>query len=126
MMIIDTECRVLPRGPETARWAADPDAFYEGALPSDDLPLYRKARKQHGLEGEIALLRLCLYRLLDKWPWADKPDAASEMAQVARIIDLLIKALRAQGAGTDQQQAALERALDEEAARILTGGNRSS
>jgi hypothetical protein len=125
-MIIDAEHRAPPRGPEAARWVADPDAFYEEALPSGDLPLYRRARRQHGLEGEIALLRLRLYRLLDERSPAGKPDASSLTAQVARVIDLLIKALRAQGTGADQQQAALERALDEAAARILTGANRSS
>jgi hypothetical protein len=118
-MIIDAEYRALPRGPEPARWVADPDDFYEGALLGDELPLYRRARRQHGLEGEIALLRLRLHRLLGERFLAGEPDAQTLTAQVVRIVDLLVKALRAHGTGADQQQAALERALDEEAARIL-------
>ena len=123
-MITDTEYRVLPRDPGATRRIADPGDFYEGALPGDDLPLYRRARMQHGLEGEVALLRLRLYRLLDAPPAAGDPDGSARTTQVARVIDLLIKALRAQGPGADQQQVALERALDEEAARILAGGRK--
>jgi hypothetical protein len=103
----------------TARPGSGLDDFYEGALLDGDLALYRQARAQSGLDGEIALLRLRLYRLLHERIGGDKPDSQALTTQVLRIIDLLVKAVRAHGAGTDQEQAALERELDEAALRIF-------
>jgi hypothetical protein len=92
--------------------------FYESALRAEDRSRYQQARTAQGLQGEIALLRLRLYQLL-------APDQATanrgpgDTRDMARLIDLLIKALRTQGAGGEEEYSLLERALEEEACRIL-------
>jgi hypothetical protein len=91
--------------------------FYEPALAPKERALYRRARLEHGLDGEIALLRLHLYLLLK----SRENHAEPAIPQVAaRLIDLLIKALRASGTGDNLDRAILDGLLDEESARILT------
>jgi hypothetical protein len=94
--------------------------FYESALAAADQSRYRQAQTEQGLQGEIALLRLRLYHLLHGI--ADKPgEDQARTSQMVRIVDLLIKALRAQGAGAaDEEHILLERALEEEARRLQT------
>jgi hypothetical protein len=91
--------------------------FYERALTQADRALYQQAQAEQGLQGEIALLRLRLYHLLHGISNEDQ----AHTSQMVRIVDLLIKALRAQGAGTaDEEQTLLERALEEEARHLQT------
>ncbi len=90
--------------------------FYEPALFAEERALYRKARAEQGLAGEVALLRLRLYRLLCRRAEAEDPALTG---QLLRIVDLLVKALRAHGAGAGEEQMVLERAMDDEAQRIL-------
>jgi hypothetical protein len=98
--------------------------FYEPALLPDERALYRKARAEHGLSGEVALLRLRLHRLLVGRAEMDGVEDGAVTAQLLRIVDLLVKALRAHGSGPSEEQAALERALDEEALRVLGSASR--
>jgi hypothetical protein len=98
--------------------------FYEPALLPDERVLYRKARAEHGLSGEVALLRLRLHRLLVVRAETEGTEDGVVTTQLLRIVDLLVKALRAHGSGPAEEQASLERALDEEALRILGNANR--
>ncbi|MDB5056603.1 MAG: hypothetical protein JWO59_75 [Chloroflexi bacterium] len=91
-------------------------SFYETALPAEERVLYRQAHLERGLDGEIALLRLQLYQLLKNKPKRAEP-AITQVT--ARLIDLLIKALRAHGAGDTSDRTLLDALLDEESARIL-------
>lgn len=93
--------------------------FYEPALLPEEWALYRRARAEQGLSGEVALLRLRLHRLLGGRGEDGGPEEGAVTAQLLRIVDLLVKALRAHGSGAGEEQAALERALDEEAIRVL-------
>ncbi len=94
--------------------------FYEPALRQDEWALYRRARAEHGLSGEVALLRLRLHRLLGGRAEDGETEDGVVTAQLLRIVDLLVKALRAHGSGAGgEEQAALERVLDEEAIRVL-------
>ncbi|HVC79689.1 MAG TPA: hypothetical protein VNL35_04205 [Chloroflexota bacterium] len=93
--------------------------FYEPALLPEEWALYRQARAEQGLSGEVALLRLRLHRLLGGRGEDGGLEDGAVTAQLLRIVDLLVKALRAHGSGTGEEQAALERALDEEAIRVL-------
>ena len=95
-----------------------PDPFYETALWPDERMLYRQAHGERGLHGEIALLRLRLYRLLESRA-GDSSEEPATTTQVLRLVDLLIKALRTETSG--HEQLALERALEEEALRVLGG-----
>src|SRR5579885_1311727 len=65
--------RLAHAGPH-ARQGERRDDFYEGALRAGDRILYRQARAESGLEGEIALLRLHLYRLIQERSLAGDPD----------------------------------------------------
>jgi hypothetical protein len=94
--------------------------FYEPALLAEERALYRKARAEHGLAGEVALLRLRLYWLLCKRAEAQGTEDPAVTGQLLRIVDLLVKALRAHGAGAGEEQLVLERAMDDEALRILS------
>jgi hypothetical protein len=97
--------------------------FYEPALLPGERVLYRRARAEHGLSGEVALLRLRLHILLGGRAESGGAEDGVVTAQLLRIVDLLVKALRAHGAGAGEEQAALERALDEEARLILSQGS---
>ena len=110
--------RGLPRR-ETRLHAleAPQDDFYAGALSDQELPLYRRAHAARGLDGEIALLRLRLYLVLRAQA---ANDESGPTAQVLRIVDLLVKALRLPAASANADQAELERALAEEGARLLS------
>ncbi len=90
--------------------------FYESALPEAERAIYRQARQARGLGEEIALLRLKLFALLTT---SDNSGAGAQAPAIARLIDLLIKALRAEGAGADDDRGLLDSLLDEESARIL-------
>ena len=93
--------------------------FYETALPTAARGRYRRAHGEGGLDGEVAVLRLRLYSLLEG---ADiQTDDAGLTTQILRIIDLLIKALRVPGGRGEDERTALEGALDAEAARVLRG-----
>lgn len=95
--------------------------FYETALPPAVRGRYRRAHGEGGLDGEVAVLRLRLYSLLES---ADaQADDAGLTTQILRIVDLLIKALRVPGGRGEDEGTALEAALDAEAARVLRGGN---
>lgn len=72
--------------------APSPPHFYEMALPAAVRGRYRRAYGEDGLDGEIAVLRLRLYNPLEGAD--DQADAAGMTAQILRIVDLLIKALR--------------------------------
>lgn len=91
--------------------------FYEGALFPDERRIYREAHEQRDLHGEVALLRLRLYRLLRER--AAEGDGPARTTQIVRIIDLLVKALRAQGARADREQDDSMRTLDEAMPRVL-------
>lgn len=116
------------RPPLTARMAtagdtSDAAPFYEDALPSAARPSYRRALRTHGLDGEIALLRLRLRALLAAerpvtTEGSSAPDAQTT-GHILRIVDLLVKAARLAPA-RDEDQAALERALDAETLRVLS------
>jgi hypothetical protein len=90
--------------------------FYEPALPDAERDLYRQARHARGLEDEIALLRLKIF-VLHKTTENNGSEAQAPV--LARLIDLLIKALRADGASADDDRDLLDSLLDEESARIL-------
>ncbi|HVA89922.1 MAG TPA: hypothetical protein VNL71_08755 [Chloroflexota bacterium] len=108
---------------ERARGQSPPDLaardFYEPALRPDEWALYRRARAEQGLSGEVALLRLRLHRLLGGRAEAGGTEDGVVTTQLLRIVDLLVKALRAHGSEAGEEQAALERVLDEEAIRVL-------
>jgi hypothetical protein len=96
--------------------------FYEQALPAGERALFRRARRERGLAGEIALLRLHLFHALHQ----AEGDGGLQMPPAGpRLIDLLIKALRAQAAeaenaGKGESEAArLRRWLEEEGALVL-------
>lgn len=96
--------------------APEDDDFYAAALTSEEQPLYRRAHAARGLDGDIALLRLRLYLLLHLRTGNDESGLTG---QVLRIVDLLVKALRLPAASGGGDQAELERALEEEAERLL-------
>ena len=109
--------RDLPRwGTRLQRVEATDDDFYATALSFEEQPLYRRAHAARGLDGEIALLRLRLYLALQL---RAEDDEHGLTAQVLRIVDLLVKALRLPTVSTGGAQGELERALAEEAARLL-------
>lgn len=114
--------------------ASGPGAFYAEALAAADRAIYRRACATRGLEGEIALLRLSLHTLLREGAAAAAPadgQAArsdpARQAQMLRLIDLLVKALRAQGhaSADEEEQRALERVLDEESLHLLHAAMRT-
>ena len=82
----------------------------------EDALAYRQARHARGLEDEIALLRLKIF-VLHKTTENNGSEAQAPV--LARLIDLLIKALRADGASADDDRVLLDSLLDEESARIL-------
>jgi hypothetical protein len=90
--------------------------FYEPALPDAEREIYHRARHARGLEDEIALLRLKIFMLLKT---TENSGSEARAPVLARLLDLLIKALRADGTGADDDRALLESLLDEESARIL-------
>ena len=106
--------RTTPRPSVLAAPPGKP-GFYEPALPEAERAIYRRARRARGLEEEIALLRLKLFVLLE----TKDGSGGAQAPAIARLIDLLIKALRAEGATGDEDRALLDHLLDEESARIL-------
>ena len=91
--------------------------FYVSALPDEQQKLLQQAYHRHGLDDEIALLRTRIYQL------SQNSASLGETVAIqitARLIDLLIKAIRARGAGPDPEQSILETLFDAEAAEILS------
>ena len=79
-----------------------PADFYATALSADDRADLARATAVHGLEQEIAVLRLRLRRLL-----ADHPD---DFALTMRSIELLVRAVNAAGrAAAEDEQDVLDR-----------------
>ncbi len=66
-----------------------PAGFYAGALAPEDRADLDQASAVHGLDQEIAVLRLRLRRLL-----AERPD---DYALTVRSIELLVRAVNAAG-----------------------------
>jgi hypothetical protein len=83
--------------------------LYAGALPDEQRRLLKKACEVRGLEAEIALLRFEIYLLLENKDHTTKPAA---LQIIARLVDLLIKAQRAQGSNAEPDQAMLDTLMD--------------
>jgi hypothetical protein len=95
--------------------------FYESALTAENRARYHQARTAQGLQGEIALLRLRLYQVITQIQ-AGAGAQQADSREMARLVDLLIKALQTQGTGSEEEYSLLGRALEEEARRILDPG----
>ena len=89
--------------------------FYCQALPADQRAIFESAHREHGLEGEVTLLRMQLFLL----PRNSKTRTSPATIQLTmRAIDLLVKALRAHGTRGEPDQSALEHELERAAAAI--------
>ncbi len=94
-------------------------SFYGHALPDEEREIFESAQSEHGLNGEIALLRLHLFLLLRSTKTRTKTSTSPATVQLTmRLIDLIVKALRAHGTGGDTDQSALEQELERAAAAI--------
>jgi len=91
--------RTRRRGNTRGRTRARP--FYADALAADERADLAVASEVHGLEQEIALLRLWLRRIL-----ADRPE---DFATAVKAISLLVRAVSAAGRLSTADDALLDR-----------------
>ncbi len=112
--------------PEAASGADGADlsgrSAYADMLQHDERSIFERVRHERGLEHEIALLRLHICLLLQD---SENRTSPATIGLITRAIDLLIKALRAQGIGVDAEHSALERELERAAAEIQQRGRES-
>jgi hypothetical protein len=90
-------------------------SFYCQALPDDERAIFESAHREHGLDGEVTLLRTQLLLLLRNSKTRTNP---ATVQLTMRAIDLVVKALRAHGTRGEPDQSALEHELERAAAAI--------
>jgi hypothetical protein len=115
----DPPAPTLGAGTDPSAHITGAAAFYASALAPGVRDRYRQALAAHGLDGEIAVLRLRLYEFLNAEASAAPPPGVRSTDQILRLIDLLIKALRVPTAHGREDQLALEHAFDQESLRVL-------
>jgi hypothetical protein len=90
-------------------------SLYAQALSAEDRRIFHHARRECGLDEEIALLRLQVFLLLQR---GKAPESPATMQQTMRATDLIIKAHRAHSTQVDAGQSTLEQELERAAAAI--------
>jgi hypothetical protein len=90
-------------------------SLYGQAMSDHERGIYDRAQHEPGLDGEVALTRLQVFLLLQSRMTRTNP---ATLQLNMRAIELIIKALRARGAGADAGQSTLEKELERMAASI--------